>query len=199
MMSGCLGALPERAAPPAWQRSPTSGLAALLACDVILHRHDRRAVAGKPCPANQPPFANHAFQHPMCQVCILRRMDHPGIISLKDVFLRPASSGARRQDGPPPREPPSCIGDRFGPIPGRQRQPARSRLPPWTPPPRGRSSGRHVSAPPLACRRSQAVQAHLAPPNPPRAVCIPQGPAGADVTRPVPRPGVLRTGASLLI
>ncbi|KIZ01795.1 hypothetical protein MNEG_6170 [Monoraphidium neglectum] len=27
------------------------------------------------------------------EVCILRRMDHPGIISLKDVFLRPASSG----------------------------------------------------------------------------------------------------------
>ena len=34
---------------------------------------------------------------PACarQVCILRRMDHPGIIALKDVFLRPASSGAR--------------------------------------------------------------------------------------------------------
>ncbi|KAI8472325.1 MAG: kinase-like domain-containing protein [Monoraphidium minutum] len=27
------------------------------------------------------------------EVCILRRMDHPGIIALKDVFLRPASSG----------------------------------------------------------------------------------------------------------
>lgn len=27
------------------------------------------------------------------EVCILRRMDHPGIIALKDVFLRPASTG----------------------------------------------------------------------------------------------------------
>jgi hypothetical protein len=27
------------------------------------------------------------------QVCILRRMDHPAIIALKDVFVKPASSG----------------------------------------------------------------------------------------------------------
>jgi mitogen-activated protein kinase 1/3 len=27
------------------------------------------------------------------EVCILRRMDHPGIIALRDVFLRPASTG----------------------------------------------------------------------------------------------------------
>ena len=33
------------------------------------------------------------------EVCILRRLSHPFIISLRDAFLRPSSTGALQQKG----------------------------------------------------------------------------------------------------
>ena len=75
---------------------PQAGVSPPQVCIMYSCSPHRQAPFHPPGVHHVTPTPRHATCAPPPQVCIMRRLEHPGIIRLKDVFVKPAATGTSR-------------------------------------------------------------------------------------------------------